>query len=114
MENLPEIFFLSKVPEFLHVAFKLMGKQCSVFFPLICASFSRNNVCKKPSFFGGVSLQSFVRTRNKRNLLFQSSEAWLFALVSRSDVTMGSLKFTSIREVSSVAKGINVVCGPVD
>ena len=32
MENLLEIFFLSKVPEFLHVAFKLMGKHCSVFF----------------------------------------------------------------------------------
>ena len=46
--------------------------------------------------------------------LTPGSEAWLFALVSRSDVTMCSLKFTSIREVSSVAKGTNMVCGPVN
>ena len=32
----------------------------------ICASFSRNNVCKKLSF----PLETFCSTRNKRNLLF--------------------------------------------
>ena len=80
MENLLEIFFPSKVPEFSHVAFKLMEKHCSVFFFVgLCFIFREKNVCKNQVFLGGVSLRSFVRTRNKRNLLFQSNEAWLFA-----------------------------------
>ena len=80
MENLLEIFFSSKVPEFSHVAFKLMEKHCSVFFfRWFVLRFREKTYAKNQVFLGGVSLRSFVRMGNKRNLLFQSNEAWLFA-----------------------------------
>ena len=75
MEN----FFSSKVPEFSHVALKLMEKHCPVFFSKVCASFSIKKRMQKTKFFLVTSLRSFVQTRNKRNLLFQSNKAWLFA-----------------------------------
>ena len=51
VENLLEIFFSSKVPEFSHVAFKLMEKHCSVFFFVgLCFVFEKKRM-QKTKFF---------------------------------------------------------------
>ena len=68
------------------------------FFSLVCALFSRKNYAKNQVFLGSVSLRSFR---------FKATKNGFLPLVSRSDVTMRLLKFTSITQVSSVAKGID-------
>ena len=64
---------LSKVPEFLLVAFKLLEIHWAAFFPLFYASFSRKNVCKKPRFSRRHVFEISCSMKNKRNLLFVST-----------------------------------------
>ena len=101
-------FFSSKVTEFSHVAFKLMAKHCSVFFFIgLCFVFKKK--CKqKNKFFLAACLRDLLLEREtKETFCFKATKHGFLLLVSRSDVTMRLLKFTSIRKLSSVAKGID-------
>ena len=50
-----------------------------IFFVGLCFVLEKKRMQKTKFFLAACLLRSFVRTGNKRNLLFQSNEAWLFA-----------------------------------
>ena len=97
MENLLEIFFSSKVPEFSHVAFKLMEKHCSVFFFVgLCFVFEKKRMQKNKYFLAACLCDLLFERETKETFFFKATKHGFLPLVSRSDVTMRLLKFTSI------------------
>ena len=101
-------FFSSKVPEFSHVAFKLMTKHCSVFFFVgLCFVFEKKHMQKTKFFLAACLWDLLFKRETKETFCFKAMKHGFLPLVSRSDVTMRLLKFNSIREVSLVARGID-------
>ena len=61
------VFFFSDLSQFLDVGFVLVNKHYPVFFfPLVCSSFSRNNVCKKLSFLCGIFGDLLLNEKQKK------------------------------------------------
>ena len=95
-------FFSSKVPEFSCVAFKLMEKHLSVFFFIgFCFIFEKKCMQKTKFFLAACLWDLLFEWETKETFCFKATKHGFLPLVSRSNVTMRLLKFTSIREVSS-------------
>ena len=69
-------FFFAKMPEILHVVFNWIEKHHPVFFWLVCCSFSRNNICKKPSVFQAASLGDLMLNEKQQMKPFVFTKGW--------------------------------------